>query len=310
MFGLLLPLTLPLGAWAQQQPNAPLPDIRQLMNEVQAHQKQLEKLRENYTYSSLQTTQDIDQNGKVTKTESVEGEDFFVNGHVIERNVKKNGQPLSGHDEQKETERVTKLVEKAQKTPPDQPLQGQTISIRRLLEIMDVRNPRRERFHGRPTIVFDFIGRKDAKTHGLVEDASKKVQGTIWIDEADRQVAHLEVNFTDNFHIAGGLLANVQKGTNFRFDQAPVSHPNDPGSASHPSSGTPVSHPNDKDPSSGTPVSDGLWLPTGAEGTMQARVLMVKNLRQHFTERVYDYKRFSVETQQPKDAKIVPVKKP
>ncbi len=278
MLGLLLPLTLPLGARAQQQPNAPLPDIRQLMNEVQAHQKQLEKVRENYTYSSLQTTQDIDQNGKVTKTESVEGEDFFVNGHVIERNVKKNGQPLSGHDEQKETERVTKLVEKAEKTPPDQPLQGQTISISRVLEIMEVRNPRRESYRGRPTIVFDFIGRKDAKTHGLVEDASKKLQGTIWIDEADRQVAHIEVIFNDNFRIAGGLFASVQKGTNFRFDQAPV--------------------------------SDGLWLPTGAEGSMQARVLMVKNLRQHFTERVYDYKRFSVETQQPRDAKIVPVKKP
>ena len=278
MLGLLLPLTLPLGARAQQQPNAPLPDIRQLMNEVQAHQKQLEKVRENYTYSSLQTTQDIDQNGKVTKTESVEGEDFFVNGHVIERNVKKNGQPLSGHDEQKETERVTKLVEKAEKTPPDQPLQGQTISISRVLEIMEVRNPRRENYRGRPTIVFDFIGRKDAKTHGLVEDASKKLQGTIWIDEVDRQVAHIEVIFNDNFRIAGGLFASVQKGTNFRFDQAAV--------------------------------NDGLWLPTGAEGSMQARVLMVKNLRQHFTERVYDYKRFSVETQQPRDAKIVPVKKP
>ena len=37
---------------------------------------------------------------------------------------------------------------------------------------------------------------------------------------------------------------------------------------------------------------------------MQARVLMVKNLRQHFVERDYDYKRFRVETQQSKDAKV------
>jgi hypothetical protein len=259
-----------------QQP--PLPDIRQLMTEVQAHQKQLEKVRENYTYSSLQTTQSIDQNGKVTKTESVEGEDFFVNGHVIERTVKKNGQPLSGHDQEKETERVTKLVEKAMKTPSDQPLQGQTISISRVLEIMDVRNPRREKVHGRSTIVFDFIGRKDAKTHGILEDISKKLEGTIWIDEADRQVAHMEVRFNDNFHVAGGLFANIQKGSNLRFDQ--------------------------------NPVTDGLWLPTGAEASMQARLLLVKNLRQHFVERNYDYKHFSVETQQVKDAKVVPAKKP
>jgi len=261
-------------AMAQPGSNAPLPDIRQLIREVQDHQKQLEKIREAYTYNSTQTTQDIDSNGKVTKTETVEGEDFFVNGHVIERTVKKNGQALNSHDEQKETERVTKLVEKAEKTPPEQSLEGQSISVSRVLEIMDVSNPRRENYRGRSTIVFDFVGRKDAKTHGLAEDASKKLKGTIWVDEADRQVAHLEVTFDDNFHVAGGLLANVQKGSNFHFDQAPV--------------------------------DSGLWLPTGGEGMVQARILLLKNMRQHFTERDYDYKRFRVDTQQSKDATVVP----
>jgi hypothetical protein len=276
---------------AQQAANPPLPDIRQLMHEVQEHQKQLEKVRENYTYSSLQTTQDIDSKGNVVKTVTEEAEDFFVNGHVIERTVKKNGKPLSGHDLDKETERVTKLVEKAEKTPPGQPLQGPSVSISRVLEIMDVRNPRRELYRGRPTFVFDFIGRKDAKTHGLVEDASKKLQGTIWIDEADRQVAHMEVSFNDNFRIAGGLFASIQKGSNFRFDQAPVNHPND------------------RDPSRKTPVNEVLWLPTGGEGTVQARLLLVKNLRQRFIERDYDYKRFRVEAEQEKDAKVMPQSK-
>jgi hypothetical protein len=271
-------LVLAQAAGGQQPTSVSLPDIRQLMHEVQAHQRQLDKVRESYTYSTFETTQDIDSNGKVTKTESVEQEDFFVNGHVIARTVKKNGQPLSDHDQQKETDRVTKLVEKAEKTAADQPLEGPTISISRVLEIMDVRNPRREPYRGRPTIVFDFIGRKDAKTHGLVEDASKKLQGTLWIDEADRQVAHLEVSFNDNFHVAGGLVANIQKGSNFRFDQSGM--------------------------------SEGLWLPTGGEGTMQARILLLKNLRQHFVERDYDYKRFRVEAQQSKEATAMTEKKP
>ncbi|HUD13604.1 MAG TPA: hypothetical protein VMQ56_08115 [Terracidiphilus sp.] len=256
----------------------PLPDIHQLMLEVQAHQKQLDKVRENYTYTSLQTVQDLDSNGQVKKTESTENEDFFVNSHVIERTVKKDGKPLEGHDEQKETERVTKLVEKAEKTPPGQPLEGQSISISRVLEIMDVRNPRREIFRGRPTIVFDFEGRKDAKTHGLAEDASKKLQGTLWVDEADREVAHMEVRFDDNFHVAGGLVANIQKGSNFRFDQGQV--------------------------------NGELWLPTGAEANVQARLLLVKGMREHFVERDYDFKRFHVDTQQGKDAKAVQEKQP
>lgn len=269
----LAALSLDAQTQDKQAPAPPLPDIRELMKEVQAHQKLVEKERENDTYTSLITTQDLDANGKVTKTESEEDENFFVNSHLIARTVRKDGKPLGEHEEQKETERVTKLVEKAQNTPPGQPIEGQTVSISRLLEIMDVRNPRRENYRGRSTIVFDFIGRKDAKTHGMIEDASKKLQGTIWIDEADRQVAHLEVSFNDNFRVAGGVFATVQKGSNFHFDQAPV--------------------------------GGGVWLPTGGEGAMQARLLVFKNLRQHFVEREYDFKRFSVETEQQKDAKPV-----
>jgi hypothetical protein len=52
-------------------------------------------------------------------------------------------------------------------------------------------------------------------------------------------------------------------------------------------------------------VNGEIWLPTGGEGTVQARVLLLKNLRQHFTERDYDFKRFRVETEQKKDAKVV-----
>lgn len=265
--GTAVAFLFPLGVYAA---TAPLPDMRQLMIEVQAHQRQLDAVRENYTYTALLTIEDLDSSGHVTKTETAEREDFFVNGHVIERTVKKNGKPLDDHEQQKETERVTKLVEKAGNTPRGEPLEGPSISVGRLLEIMDLRNERRIEYRGRPTIVFDFVGRRDAKTHGLSEDASKKLEGTIWVDETDRQVAHAEAHFVDNFHVAGGLFANVQKGSNFYFDQSPV--------------------------------NGELWLPTGGEARLQARVLLLKNVRQHVTERDFDYKRFRVETE-AKDGK-------
>jgi hypothetical protein len=272
--GLLLLLVQ--WAQAQQAANAPLPGIPQLMNEVREHQKQLDKIRENYTFTSMQTTQDIDSNGQVKKTETQEFEKFYVNGHEIGRMVKKDGRPLNEQEQQKETERVTKWVEKAEKSPSGQPLEGPSINVSHILEIMEVRNPRRETYRGRPAIVFDFVGRKNAKTHGLAEDLSKKLQGTLWVDEADREIAHLYVSFNDNFRVGGGLVASIQKGSNFHFDQAPV--------------------------------NGEIWLPTGGEGTVQARLLLVKGIRQHITERDYDYKRFRVETQQGKDAKTVPAK--
>ena len=235
------------------------------MRSVEDHQKKVEAMRENYTYTSLQTRQEVDAGGQVKKTETEEREEFFVNGHPIRRVVKRDGKPLSGSDEQKETERVTKLVQKAQKVPPGEPLDTPAVTVGRLLEIMDLRNPRREMYRGRSTVVLDFIGRKDAKTHGIAEDASKKLQGTIWIDEADLQVAHVEVSFDDNFRVAGGLLASIDKGSSLHFDQSPV--------------------------------NGGLWMPTGAEVQMQARVMLFKNLRERITERNYDFKSFHVDAQ-------------
>lgn len=259
---------------------APVPDIRQLMIEVMDHQKQLEKVRENYTYTTSSTTQDIDSKGKVTKTETEESEVFFINTHRIERTVKKNDKALDEHDEKKEQEHIQKLVEKAQKTPPGEPLEGPNtrVTIRQLLDIMQVSNPRRETFRGRSTIVFDFAGRRDVKTHGLAEDASKKIAGTLWVDEHDQQVARMEAHFTDNFHVGAGLLANVQKGSSFYFDQAPV--------------------------------NGEIWFPTGAEGRIEARVLLLKGIRQHITERDHDYKRFSVDAETSKSATIAAPPKP
>lgn len=265
----------PMGAGQAKADTAPIPGVRELMTDVAAHQRQLETVRENYTFHSSTVVQDLDSNGKVTKTESEDSEVFYVNTHRIERKVKKDGKPLSDHEQQKEQERVNKLVEKSQTVPRGEPLEGPktTVSISKLLDIMDAFNPRRENFRGRSTIVFDFAGRKDAKTHGFAEDASKKIAGTLWVDEKDRQVARMEAHFTDNFHVGAGLLANVQKGSSFYFDQAQV--------------------------------NGEIWFPTAGEGNIEARVLLLKGIRQHVIERDSDYEKFTVDAETSKTATVV-----
>ena len=69
----------------------------------------------------------------------------------------------------------------------------------------------------------------------------------------------------------------MRKGSNFQFDQAQV--------------------------------NGEVWLPSGAEVTVQMRLLL-KGTHEHITQRDYDYKRFRVETQQGKDAKVVAEQKP
>ncbi len=274
---------IPLGTGGEGVPasaeemkaGAPIPDVRTLMTDVMARQRNNDKIRENYTYHIAQTTQELDGGGQVKKTESAESDVFFVHTHRIERTVKKDGKPLTGRDEQKEQERITKLVEKAERVPQGEPLEGPNVnvSITHLLEIMDASNPHREMFRGRSTLVFDFAGKKDARTHGFAEDASKKIAGRMWIDEHDHAVARMEAHFIDNFHVGAGLLANVQKGSSFYFDQAPV--------------------------------NGEIWFPTNAEGLVEARVLLLKGIRQHVVEKDYGYQKFSVNSEPGETAAVV-----
>src|SRR5271168_2156395 len=267
----VLPLSAlrPLAQQSSAKPSAagaPIPDIPTLMMQVQAHQRELDKVKENYTFREVQQTGDLDPSGRVKKTETEENEIFFVNGHHIERLVKKNGKDLSPDEQKKEQERVTKEVEKATKLDPNKSMEGGEVSITRILAIMKVSNPRRVSLNGRDTIAFDFIGDPHAQTHGLAEDASKKLAGTLWIDEKDREVAKLTVHFDENFHVGGGLVANIQSGSSFQFEQAKI--------------------------------NNALWLPTGGEAHLQARVLLVKGYRENMRFHDSDFQRFHTEASQ------------
>lgn len=276
--GFLSLLYFVLPAAAQKPAEPPLPDLRQLMTEVEEHQKQLEKVRENYTYTAQVVTQDLDSSGQVKKTETLEFEEFFVHGTRIVRRVKKDGKLLDESEQQKETERVSRFVEKAEKPKDEKKEEENELSLVRLLNVVEVQKPHRENFRGRSTIVCEFVGRKDAKAHGMSEDIFKKLRGTVWIDETDRQVARLEATFYDNFHVGGGLLVNIAKGTRINFDQAKV--------------------------------NGEIWLPSASEGVLDARLLLFKGFRQHIVEYDSNYQRFHVETIQMKDAKVTPGQKP
>ncbi|AXC10903.1 hypothetical protein ACPOL_1557 [Acidisarcina polymorpha] len=259
-------------AAAPSAPDGSIPDIKTLMLQVQAHQRQLDQVRENYTFREVMQTDDLDSNGQVKKTETEEYEVFYVNSHHIQRLVKKNGKQLSADEQKKEQDRVTKEVEKATKLEPGKSLNADQISITRILAIMKVSNPRRVALNGRPTIAFDFVGDPHAQTHGMAEDASKKIAGTLWVDEKDREVAKLTVHFDDNFHVGAGIVATVQKGSSFEFEQAIVNNE--------------------------------LWLPTSGEAHLTARVLLVKGYRQNMHFRDSDYQRFHTDASQQAGATI------
>lgn len=243
------------AARAQQAPvtlDRPIPDAATLLADVRAHQKANDAIRRHYTYHILQTTEDVDADDNVKKTETEESVFDYVDGVPVRRLIKRDGKNLTAAEKKKEDERIRKfvahwkeMVAKGKKPgrEPDQPM-----SLRHLLDFADASDPRRIQMNGRDTIVFDYTGNPDAQAKNMNEKAEKKLSGTLWVDEKDRQVVRMTARFDDTFHVAGGLVASVHKGSEFNFDQALV--------------------------------HDEVWLPAGETMDVNARLLLVKGIRQ------------------------------
>lgn len=254
-------------AASAQSAQPPLPDVPTLIKQVEEHQHKLDQLRENYTYREVVVTRQLDKKGNVKKTETEENEVFFVNGHEIHRTVKRDGKDLSAGDQKKEQEKVEKEVEKAAKTPIDPSPDKDEIKISSLLQLMKVSHPRREQMDGRSIIAFDFTGDPHAKGHNKEENAAKKLSGTIWIDEKDREVRRMTARFDDNFHLGFGLFS-IGKGSAFTFDQKLVNNE--------------------------------LWLPTSAQAHFIAHAIGIIGYRADISMTDDDYKKFHTDaTQQP-----------
>jgi hypothetical protein len=273
---------------------AKLPDLKALFKEIEANQETINKIKENYTGTRDEEEMEYDKTGKLTKDEKSEYTFFYLNGEEISTLVKKDGKPLSEEDQTKENEKARKRIAEVQKQQAkkeekeekrkEQGKQDESDDpgIADFLRACEFVNPRRERFRGRDVLVFDFEPNPEFKAHNMAEKVAQKLAGVIWVDEEARQVVRLEAYFLNDFRFAGGLLANLQKGTSFVFEQDYVNHE--------------------------------VWLPTYLEAHVGVRVLLVKGIKANEVIRYSNYKRFNVQMlntiSKPKEVAPGPQKRP
>ena len=259
------------------QSQVKLPDLKALFKELDDNQKAIDKLKENYAGTQTEEEIEYDSDGKVKKHTVSESTFFYLDGEEISTLVKKDGKTLSQAEQGKETEKAQKRVEEIQKRQAKKDAREEkareegkpekdedAVGIEMFLRSCQFVNPRRERFRGQDVLVFDFEANPEYKPRNWEEKIVQKLAGAVWVDEKARDVARLEAYFVGDAKIGGGLLANVQKGTGFVFEQEYVNNE--------------------------------VWLPTYEEAHVGARVLLLKGLRVTDVTRYSDYKKFRVET--------------
>jgi hypothetical protein len=254
-----------LGAQLPSSPasQAPLPEVAALLHSVEQNQAELDRAREDYTFRQQQVLILYDKHGKQHSREQKVSDIFFVHGHAIETLISKDGKPLSPDTLKKEQERAAKEAVKYAAEPYGKP-EKDDVSVARLLAITRFSNPRRVTENGRSLIAVDFTGDPHAKTHGLGEDAVKRVHGTVWVDEAAREVARLQASFDQPLHLGFGILATLDRGSNFTFEQALIRNE--------------------------------VWLPTAVHGRFDGKAALFLGFHAELTQHFDEYQKFTATT--------------
>ncbi|MBI3405341.1 MAG: hypothetical protein HY046_07760 [Acidobacteria bacterium] len=256
---------------------ASLPDIQALLHEVEDNQKKLDALKENFTYNRQDTEIEVDGKGHIKEKSERMYEVFYLDGDAVSKLIEKDGKPLSDADQKKEQERVEKHIREhdehkkkreaeKQKRAAEGKKEDDDIGVIDFLRIMELTNPRRERFRGQDVIVFEFGPRPGYKPRKRAESLIQKLGGVIWIDERDKEVARLEARMLDSFKVGGGLVATIQQGSAMVFEQ-------------------------DR-------VKDEVWLPLYVEANLAGRYLLFAGFKINVIQRFSNYKKFNVESTQ------------
>jgi hypothetical protein len=246
----------------------PLPEIRQLLSDLQANEDRVEELLDSYSFTQKTIKREVGKDGVLRETGSETYQLSFYKGERIKRLIEKDGKPLNAKDQADEDREVAKRVDEIEKRiarKEKQPESDNRISIAEMLRASNLINPRRERFRGRDVIVFDFEPNPkfDYKNSKSMLKFFGKTTGVMWIDEHDKQVARLEAALSESFGVGGGVVAKLKKGATFSLEQERV--------------------------------NEEIWLPSLAEINLSVRVLLLKGIDLNQIVRSYNYRKFATE---------------
>src|SRR6266850_6347172 len=264
-------------------------DVPALLRAVGKNQDEIEKRVTEYGFMQKETDREITSKGEIKK-ETIKVYEVFpiANREPVLKLISENGVPLSGERAAKEDKRVQdeflkaerdkeknqqeaahRRAEQEKKRKAAGKEEGEDPDISQFLRVCEFVSPRRERFEGRESIVFDFRPRAGFHPSNREESLIAKLVGAIWIDPVDKQVIRLEARLAEGFKMGGGLVLSLRPGAAMVMEQ--------------------------------TRMAEGVWLPRFAQVNLSIKILLFGGGDLNKTIEWSDYRHFSGDV---KDYKI------
>jgi hypothetical protein len=254
-------LLVALLALAVLEAEAPLPEGNSYVRSLVAGQRRREEAINKYTYDVEEVTQELDPRGGVSKVETKRYEVFHVRGRAVRKLITENGRELSPGEAEAEERRVREKVGDilGDRTAHELP----EVRLSQVLERYDFKAVRREDRDGRPTLVFDFAavpGKRKLEADFIL----RQLEGRIWVDETERQLAEAELRNAEPIKVGFGLGVSVQSlSLHLRFRA----------------------------------IEDGVWLPARVQFGAEGRALLAAGFKVRTIAFFSRFRRFEAETE-------------
>jgi len=186
----------------------------------------------------------------------------------VRRILEKDGQPTSAAERKAEWDREQKAMAEGNKNKRrpgarhNSPEEGDTNFNSAMVAKYNWKLLGTEVLDGRPTYLLSLEPKKDAPVHHMVDHILNKVAGRIWFDAQEFEIVRADAHLTEDASILGGLVGSMKKADIF-FEQKRM--------------------------------NDGAWLMSKINVHIDARIALVKTIREHHMEEHRDFRKVTPE---------------
>lgn len=199
---------------------------------------------------------EFDSDGKLKSKEITTTRREAYEDLVITRLIARDDKPLSADEIAKQNESIKANVaayrariakQGPAKPAPKQEDDGDAL-IREIADALDFKLIGPETHQGRPANVYEFSPRPGYTPKTMKSRIFEKIRGKAVLDQATSQIMLVEAEAFDNISIAFGFVGKIAKGTRFHMRRKEA--------------------------------APGLWVAEGQRMAMEARIMLVKSMRQ------------------------------
>ena len=182
----------------------------------------------------------------------------------VGRTLERDGRPTTAAERKEEWDRQQKSIAEAQKRkqnrrkPADDDVKFDSAMVARYnWKLLGT-----ETLEGRLTYLVSLEPKKDLPTHSMMDHLLNKVAGRVWFDAQEFEIVRADAHLTGDATLLGGLAASMKKA-DFFIEQ--------------------------------TRMDDGAWLTRKMNVHIDARVAVVKTIREHHMEEHRDFRKVTPE---------------